>query len=59
LRQRVIAEGVETLDQLDFLNAHHCHEGQGYLFSRAIPPEEFGNYFRAQNGRSENSGVSA
>ncbi|ELS31167.1 EAL domain-containing protein [Pseudanabaena biceps] len=26
----VIAEGVETLDQLEFLRAHHCHAGQGY-----------------------------
>ncbi|WP_223805658.1 EAL domain-containing protein [Pseudanabaena sp. UWO310] len=26
----VIAEGVETLDQLEFLRTHHCHAGQGY-----------------------------
>ena len=36
LHQRVIAEGVEHKKQLDFLKAHKCNEGQGYLFSRPI-----------------------
>jgi diguanylate cyclase (GGDEF)-like protein len=31
---RVLAEGVETSDQLDFLRLHGCNEYQGYLFSR-------------------------
>jgi EAL domain-containing protein (putative c-di-GMP-specific phosphodiesterase class I) len=47
LRQRVVAEGVETQEQLSFLNANHCAEGQGYLFSAPVPAEEFGRYFRA------------
>jgi len=37
----IIAEGVETLEQLDFLRAHHCEEGQGYFFSKAIPAQDF------------------
>jgi len=41
LNLRVIAEGVETLDELAFLRAHHCDEAQGYLFSRPVAPEQF------------------
>jgi EAL domain-containing protein (putative c-di-GMP-specific phosphodiesterase class I) len=41
LKQRVIAEGIETQEQLGFLRARHCDEGQGYLFSRPLAPAEF------------------
>ncbi len=36
LNYRVIAEGVETPQQLALLNAQHCGEGQGFLFSRPL-----------------------
>ncbi len=41
LKHRVIAEGVETIDQLAFLQAHGCDEGQGYFFSRPVVAQQF------------------
>jgi len=38
---QVVAEGVETEDQLAYLRNHRCDEFQGYLFSRPVPPAEF------------------
>ena len=46
LRQRVIAEGVETRAQLNFLQHHGCAEGQGYYFSRPVVAEQAGNLFK-------------
>jgi diguanylate cyclase (GGDEF)-like protein len=41
LKHRVIAEGVETMEQLAFLQAHGCEEGQGYYFSRPVAALQF------------------
>ena len=41
LKHRVIAEGIETQEQLAFLQAQHCAEGQGYLFSRPLAAAQF------------------
>lgn len=49
LRQRVVAEGVETSEQLSFLNAHHCAEGQGYLFSEPVPADDFAQIVGRRN----------
>jgi predicted signal transduction protein with EAL and GGDEF domain len=41
LRLGVVAEGVETSDQRDFLRRHGCDEVQGYLFSHPLAPDDF------------------
>ncbi|MBE0504372.1 MAG: EAL domain-containing protein [Desulfuromonadales bacterium] len=41
LKQRIVAEGIETKKQLAFLQSQHCAEGQGFYFSRPVAAEEF------------------
>ncbi len=41
LKLRVIAEGVETLEEVAFLRAYRCEEAQGYYFSRPVPAQQF------------------
>ncbi len=48
LRLRVIAEGVETRAQLDFLRANHCEAFQGFLFSRPVTSLEATAMLKAQ-----------
>lgn len=36
----IVAEGVETLNQYEYLKRNSCHIIQGYLFSKPVPPEE-------------------
>jgi len=48
----VIAEGVETEAQREFLARHGCHAYQGYLFSQALPKLEFDQLLGRVMGRS-------
>ncbi len=48
LNLRVVAEGVETKEQLQFLRSRDCDEYQGYLCSRPAPPEAFAILMRRQ-----------
>ncbi|WP_052307750.1 EAL domain-containing protein [Bacillus timonensis] len=41
LNMNVVAEGVETIEQLSFLRQQECHEIQGYIFSKPVPKETF------------------
>jgi diguanylate cyclase (GGDEF)-like protein/PAS domain S-box-containing protein len=41
LNLRVVAEGVETQEELAFLQAHQCDEAQGYFFSQPVLPRQF------------------
>jgi diguanylate cyclase (GGDEF)-like protein/PAS domain S-box-containing protein len=47
LNQRVIAEGVETHEQLSFLRQHGCTEGQGYYLGRPVAPDGLAKLYAA------------
>ncbi|MFT4143970.1 MAG: bifunctional diguanylate cyclase/phosphodiesterase [Mobilitalea sp.] len=40
LEFEVVAEGIETMEQLEFLKKHLCETGQGYLFSKPVPIDQ-------------------
>ena len=48
LGMRVLAEGVETTEQLQILRAQGCDEGQGYLFAKPAPADEVGELLKGE-----------
>lgn len=54
----VIAEGIETRQQLDVLRAMHCDYGQGYYFARPMPAADFEQYLFAEVQPERHQGVS-
>ena len=52
LKHRVIAEGVETVEQLQFLKKKGCSEGQGYLFCHPMIAEKFAEFLQCGVGAS-------
>lgn len=49
LNVQVVAEGVETKEQLELLQAHHCDLVQGYLFSCPLSADEFERYLKQRS----------
>jgi len=49
LHLTVVAEGVETEEQREFLQKLGCHQMQGYLLARPLPPEEFAAWIHARS----------
>ena len=51
LKLQIIAEGIETAEQRDYLLQQGCELGQGYLFQKPIPATEFAALLQA-NGQT-------
>jgi diguanylate cyclase (GGDEF)-like protein/PAS domain S-box-containing protein len=48
---KIVAEGIETDGQAEFLRRHRCHSGQGYIYSKALPAEAIPNLIAEWMGR--------
>ena len=57
LGMATLAEGIETKEQLDILRALGCQQGQGFLFSRAVPASEISEKLKVQNNPMSNRSV--
>jgi diguanylate cyclase (GGDEF)-like protein/PAS domain S-box-containing protein len=55
LNLKIIAEGVETQEQYDFLKENNCGQVQGFLFSRPLPSEEFIKVLKKNMLETENA----
>lgn len=56
---RTIAEGVETAEQLAFLNQQRCDEVQGYYFSEPLLPDQFEAFVRTRAGKTSDQAAAA
>jgi diguanylate cyclase len=52
LKLKVVAEGVETQEQIDFLKEHKCDEIQGFYFSQPLPVDRFGQLLAERDSLS-------
>ncbi len=59
LGKEVVAEGIETVEQLDYLRGLQCEYGQGYLFSRPVSSSDMSTLLISQveNGASQRSSI--
>lgn len=59
LQLKVVAEGIETQEQLSFLQVLGCDSGQGFLISEALPASELVAFYRQSMGTAVDSGLSS
>jgi diguanylate cyclase (GGDEF)-like protein len=59
LRLKVVAEGVETSEQLDLLKSLGCDQYQGFCFSPAVPAAQFATLLRESKQKSDTASESA
>jgi len=59
LKLKIVAEGVETMENMHRLRDLGCHVGQGYYFSRPVPETEFVEYIKEDLKKRLDSGLSA
>jgi diguanylate cyclase (GGDEF)-like protein/PAS domain S-box-containing protein len=50
----IVAEGVETLNQMQFLTEHHCQYGQGFFFSKPLPVRDIERLLHEDSLKSKN-----
>ncbi|MFP5391228.1 MAG: putative bifunctional diguanylate cyclase/phosphodiesterase, partial [Gammaproteobacteria bacterium] len=46
LKMEIVAEGIETVEQAEFLRANGCHKSQGHFYSKPIPAAQFSQLLR-------------
>jgi diguanylate cyclase (GGDEF)-like protein/PAS domain S-box-containing protein len=59
LRLNIVAEGVETKSQLDYLTSLSCDEVQGFFFSKPLPAGEFEEFMKAHTQKADQSLLAA
>ena len=57
LNMRVIAEGVETNEQMAFLDKHECDEIQGFLISRPLSAHDFTGFVEKERNKVDQSQI--
>jgi len=58
LKMEIIAEGVETIEQLDFLSSRNCNDFQGYFISRPVPNGELMSVLETYRNQRQNKSKS-